>query len=351
MLVVALVPAAVALGWWFWTRDIPPTSMVAQAAERSAAIVFKEPWLRVFLLRALAVLPLTALFAWTAVALPRGRWWLVPLWGAGLVWLNHVVDLPGEMWIAVFEPPFTARLGPFGYDLPQETFTFAAAGNILRVGGIDFFEYTQERIWTPEAWRALYMLGLGLAALLLAEMSSRLWDWRRGPRRAGSLSLLVAVYALGALLLVVSLAFPGDLFDRYVLSFVPFVILFVVAGAARWGRRAWGYTLVAFLLLATFSVLAKADHVDHANARWQAGRWMQARVGQVHVGFDWNNWMGGGSPVYQVADVPLDGFRIEQQFPYQCRLCGFTTRYVLAQAQADQPPLPTAPTFPVTAYP
>jgi hypothetical protein len=316
--------------------------MVAMAAERAAAIVFKEPWLRVFLLRALTVLPLTALFVWPALTLPRARWWLVPLWGTGLVWLNHAVDLPGEVWIAVVEPPFTARLGPFGYDLPQETFTFGAAGNILRVGGIDFFEYTQAPIWTPEAWRALYMLGMGLAALLLAEMSSRLWDWLRGLRRARSLSPVFAVYMLGALLFVVSLAFLGDLFDRYVLSFVPFVILFVVAGAARWSRPARGYALVALLLLATFSVLAKADHVDHANARWQAGRWMQARVGQVHVGFDWDNWMGGGSPVYQVADVPQEGFRIEQQFPYLCRLCGFTTRQVLAQAQAGVPPLPAA---------
>ena len=44
--------------------------------------------------------------------------------------------------------PFTARLGPLGYDLPQETFSFATLGNIVQVDGIDFdeFWYTQERI-------------------------------------------------------------------------------------------------------------------------------------------------------------------------------------------------------------
>jgi hypothetical protein len=34
---------------------------------------------------------------------------------------------------------------------------------------------------------------------------------------------------------------------------------------------------------------------------------------------------------------------VEKRFPYTCRLCGFTTRNVLAQARKDMPPVPTEP--------
>jgi hypothetical protein len=113
-----------------------------------------------------------------------------------------------------------------------------------------------------------------------------------------------------------------------------------VRGATGWSRRAWAYTLVVFALWAGFSVLLKADAIDHDNARWQAGRWLAARAGPVQMGFDWNNVNPAGNGTYEVTDLPIAGFRTEAQFPYTSRLSGFSTSYVLAQARADLPPLP-----------
>jgi hypothetical protein len=125
-----------------------------------------------------------------------------------------------------------------------------------------------------------------------------------------------------------------------VLAFLPFVLIFVVRGSGQWGRLAWTYSIAALMILASFTLLAKADQVDHDNARWQAAQWFSAGAGAVHAGFDWDHWMGQFSDVRQVTDIAIDGFRTERQFPYTCRLCGLATRYVLAQSRADQPPVP-----------
>ena len=349
LLTLVAVPALFGLAWYVWWRADPPTGAAMAAGARSAYFIGKEPWLRVFLLRAFTILPLTALCAWAALRLPRARWGLVAVIGAALLWGMWAADLPSEQWIAVFEPPFTARLGPLSYDLPQEPFSFAAEGNIVKLDGIDFdeFGYAQERIWTMEAWRAIYMGGVALVMLLGAALISALWDWGRGIRQTWTLTPLAAVYALGAAVFVVSLAFPGDLFDRYTLAFVPFLLLFLMRGAAGWGRGAWGYSLLALALLATFSLLAKADHMDQNNARWAAGRWMEARVGAVQVGWNWNQWGHASSEGYHVTGIHQEGWRVEQEFPYTSRLSGWTTRIVWAESRPDMPPLPS----PITLAP
>jgi hypothetical protein len=140
----------------------------------------------------------------------------------------------------------------------------------------------------------------------------------------------MAFYLLGAITFVVSLAFPGDLFDRYLLAYIPFLIVFVVRTSGEWGRAAWTYSLLALTLLATFTVLAI----------WQAATWMEQRTGQVRAGWNWTHLGHNDSESYLVDDVIADGFRLERDFPYTCRLCGFTTRDVLAQSRADMPPLP-----------
>jgi 4-amino-4-deoxy-L-arabinose transferase-like glycosyltransferase len=348
LIVTALVPAIIFGGWAVWARDIPESVSAYEADVRRSGYVFKEPWLRVFLLRAFNVLPLTALFAWAAVKLPRGCWWLFGFWLAVLGFGMHLVALPTEIWINISEPPFTGRLGPFSYDFPQQSFSFGTEGNVLQVGGISFFQFRQQPIWTPEAWRAIWLFGLLLAALLLAKMTASLFDWLKLQRNKQPLPPLVALYLLGVMVFAVSLAFAGDIFDRYILGFLPFLVLFVVRGSFNWGRRAWIYSVATLAVLATFTLLAKADQIEHDNVRWQAGQWMAQRVGLLHVGYDWDYWMGESTGVYEVTDVHIEipgllPFRTEHQFPYLCRLCGFTTRYVLAEARSDAPALPPGP--------
>jgi hypothetical protein len=347
ILALAAVPAVV-LGVWFLMRmGIPPSDGALAASGRASTFLFKEVWPRVALMRVLMLLPIAALSVWAAVKLPRRRLWLAGLWAVLLITALYTVDFPKETWLQAGEPPFTATLGSLAVPLPNEPYTFGAVGNIIRVGGIDFFEYTQQPIWSPEAWRLLWIIGLGLGAVLLAGISSALFDWARDLarrlwryRRTPPASSAMPLYLLGGMIFLVSVLFLGDSYDRYVFHFLPFLLLFLVRGSASWTRRGWTYSLVALALIASFTVLAKADNIDQNNARWTAANWLLSRSGGLHAGYDWDNWVGGRNDDYQVAGVALGGYRIERKFAYTCRLCGFEQRYVIAQSKASVPPLP-----------
>jgi hypothetical protein len=230
--------------------------------------------------------------------------------------------------------------GTLAVSFPEESYSFAQIGNIIRVGGIDFFQYPQEPLWSPEVWQGLTLLGVVLAALVLGKMSAMLIDWASELRARKPLPPIEALWLVAAGIFVVSLAFPGDLYDRYLLPLVPFVLLFLLRDSAQWGRPAWGYSLVALALLATFTLVAKADFIDHNRARWEAGEWLTARAPlPVDNGYDWNNWRGQSNGVYIITDVHREGYRTEATFPYFSRLSGFTERYVLAESRGNAFPL------------
>jgi hypothetical protein len=138
----------------------------------------------------------------------------------------------------------------------------------------------------------------------------------------------------------------GDSYDRYLLGYLPFLLLFVVSASGRWKCTAWAYSLTALVLIAGFTLLAKSDHIDHNDARWDAGKWLYDRTGGIHGGYDWDNWNHNRNDDYKIADYPLDGYRVEKRFPYYSRLGGFTTRYVIAQSRNNKPPLPFRPETP-----
>jgi hypothetical protein len=342
LLLTAVVPGIImGLWWWFWTRVTPPTGAAGAAAGRAAAFIGQPVWLQVFLVRAFCLLPLTALSAGVALPLPRRRWWPAVLLAAGLLVLLYWADDPARIWIGVGDPPFIAQFGPLRVRLPQQPFSFGAVGNIVQRDGFDFaeFGYDQVPIWSVEAWRALWVAGAGLALLLVTAIAGSLWDGLRAARARTPPGPEAALYLLGALIWGVSLAFLGDLFDRYILAFLPFVILFVVRGARAWDRRAWATSLVALALVASFSLPAQADYLDHNSTRWQAAAWVEARTGQVHAGWNWAHWGHADSALYQVVNTPTAGWVPGRRFPYLSRLSGFTTRYVYAESAPGAPPL------------
>jgi hypothetical protein len=342
MIALALIPALVAGGWWLLTRTTPPNLAARTGAEQAAAFLFKPAWLQVILLRSLSILPLVALLAPAALRWRPTRLWLVWLWAVLLPVLMAVATLPGGHWIPVTTPGLTLVLGPLTIPLPQQLFVFGTTGNILRVGGLDFYQYEQEPIWTPQIWWVIWVIGVVLGVLLVARLSDGLLDWVQARRQAPRepLAPLAALYLLGLLLFVTTVAFAGQFSDRLALAFLPFVILFIVRGAREWGDLAWAYSLAALLVLAVFAGLLKTDQIAHADARWEVAQWVQARSGGVHVGWDWDHWVPGGvNKSYQVSDLPVAGFRTDYSLPYRSLLSGGTTRYVLGQAQDHLPPL------------
>jgi hypothetical protein len=336
------VPAGIVL---LHVLTTPPSRAAELGLRRAELFLFKEPWLRVFFLRAFSALSLVALFSWGALKVRLRHLWLVLVVGALFIFGMDAVDLPNERWIQQIEPPFTARAGPFTYDFPNEPYTFGAYGNTVRVTGVDFdeFFYTQQPIWDAKVWRYLHLFGVLLAAFLSTAIFIAFYGWLRAFRPQQGLTPLAGFYFLGAVVFAASLALPGDYFDRYSLAFTPFFIVFVVRGAPQWDKWAWRYSLTGLILLATFTLLAKADHMEHNRVRWEAAAWVEERTGEVKAGWNWNHWGHADSESYRVDDLPTEGFRVERRFPYTCRLCGFTTRYVLAQARSDMPPLPPGP--------
>lgn len=338
MLIIIVIPAAFLLGWRLWLPMTSTSGIALGAAQRSAAIVGKDVWPHVILFRFLAVLPLTALFAVSAVKLKRTRWWLAPVLGIAVVFAIYAIILPNRGWIEIPDPTPVIQLGSLSFPMPQEIFLFDAIGNIVRIDGIDFFQYPQQPVWPTAVWWLIWLLGLGLGVVILSKIAGSLWDWLKSLRRP-SLTPLAPVYLTGAAIFAISIAFPGDLFDRYILGFIPFLILFMVRGSRAWSRRAWVFSIVALAVLASFTLLAKADQMGHDNARWQAGQWLSSKVGgAVHVGYDYNYWAGPSSDQYQVADLPLEGFTVAKDFPYFSWLT-FSRRTVLALAGNGAPPV------------
>ncbi len=343
MFETVMLPAIVVAGWVIWSWGTPPNAASVQVSKFVATFVMKEPWLRVILERSLVLLPIIALSAAGAIKIRRSRLWLLAISAVVVLLVLFNVDLPTEQWIETHLPAYTAQIGPLNLNFSNELFTFGDVGNIVRITGIDFFEYPQESLFTPDLWHALWIAGLVLGALLLAKCGDAFLDWLRDRRQKDPLSPVTALYLLGAGIFVVSVALLGAIFDRYALAVLPFVVLFVVRGSSSWGRAAWAYSLITLAILATFTMLAKADNIDHDNARWQAGQWMLARTGAVHVGYDFNNWDSQqSSDIYMIADAPgpAPNFRIERQFPYFSRLGGFTTRFLYAESSLNVPPVP-----------
>lgn len=337
---VAIVPALFLVGWWLWSHNMPPSGAFLQGAQQRSTFIWKDKWFAVFFVRALVCLPLAALSVFAALTLRRSRWWLLAPWTVIIGGSWTAVKGLKENLVAPTAPDFTAHFGPLAVDLPAQINTFVGSGNLVRLEGFAFFEYQQEGLWTSEAWWLIFVAATALGVLLLAKMSSGVLDWWQNRGQTGRLTPATTIYLAGMTVFVASLALPGDYFDRYLLGFVAFIILFVVRGAITWGRWTWRYAAGTLAVWALVNILLQADFIEHDNARWQAGQWLAARVQPVHVGYDWDNVRGFGDGTYEVADGPLPGFRVEARFPYTSRLSGLTTRYVLAQARTDQPPLP-----------
>ena len=336
---VLAVPLGLFAEWWLWSRGIPPSGAAIEAGGRRDVFFLKDPWLTVIALRTLDALAIIGVAVPVVFIFRRRRLWLVPLVAAiligGLLWAK-TIDVPR---IGIDIPPAPLTLGPLTVELPPQVFTFGGYGNLLRVEGIDFFEYRQQPLWNLTVWTVLYILALILAVVLVAKMADAGLNWLRDRLRRVPLSPAVGLYAVGLGIFLIYMAATGDYYDRYLVSFLPFIALFVARSTAQWGRRAWAGSVAGLAGLTTFSLVLHADFTDHNTARWQAGDWMLARVQPVQAGYDWQGVHSNANGVYEVSDIPLDGFRIERTFPYTSRLSGFATRQVFALARNDAPPL------------
>src|SRR5262249_32896637 len=145
---------------------------------------------------------------------------------------------------------------------------------------------------------------LGGAALLLylARAAAELARSFLQPKRRSATWLealaLVFVGAYATLLLLMGFFLKVPLFDRYLLLFVPAILMLVCVSEIRGEantERAWriALPLAIVFVYATISVAATRDYLSWNRARWTATRTlMDSRVSlrQIDGGYEFNGW-------------------------------------------------------------
>lgn len=180
----------------------------------------------------------------------------------------------------------------------------------------------------------LYLAG---AAVYVAK-GLRRPEWRRETCLEALILGFVCAYA--TLLILVGFGLQAALFDRYLLVFVPPILMLVVISDIRTGSiplRRWRSMLSLGLVLtyAAVSVAGTHDYLAWNRTRWLATRMlMDAGVSphQVDGGYEFNgwylydpnyhmvrnkSWWWVDDDEYVVASGPLNGYRELQRFDYQ----------------------------------
>lgn len=97
---------------------------------------------------------------------------------------------------------------------------------------------------------------------------------------------------------LVFVCFNYYLIDRYLLPFVPFLMIFMAIVAGRFTKFGW----VLLGAYALFSVIATHDYLSWNRARWQVAEQLSAqgvKPEQMDGGFEFNGWHKTGSVVTQ----------------------------------------------------
>jgi hypothetical protein len=273
---------------------------------------------------------------------------------------------------------------------------FPPFGSLIDHGGLVMYDYDKAPIWTEHLWTLLGLFGAAIISLYLAAILSEAWtwatrrasnkhNWRLRPssivHRPSSLpDPAIIIYATGLLLALLTFASPY-LFDRYVLPLLPMMLLFPLRRMSveekNYELRITNYdqskqnphsafriphSALLLLPIALFSLLAMRDYRAHSEARWEAANSLVAQgatYAQVSAGFEWLSWhlfedgvtliRASGDltqvgqpyqmvldPKYTVGEWPQPGYNQIAAFPYDCWLCGGSTRLVLVHERVSR---------------
>lgn len=253
---------------------------------------------------------------------------------------------------------------------------FPSFGSLVDHKGLVIYDYDALPIWTEQVWVIVAIIGSFTMALYLTSAAGALINWVRAIRNPqstirNSSDAAIVVYGTGLLLAAITFASPF-LFDRYILPLMPMMLLFPLrkmsaSNVAKVSKpeadepapaRSRTAILVASLLpLALFSLLAMRDYKEHAAVRWQAAEQLAASGiarENIAAGFEWSGWylfqegadliratgdrtyasaahMAVLDPIYQLADMPLENYRVINTASYSCWLCGGASRQVYVQ--------------------
>ncbi len=315
IVVASLLPfALVAAAFLWWQSGQPLNRGTAEQIERVSGFLFMWSWPLVVAGRMVSHLPLLGLF--TLPRLTMQRRWLLLGWGVIVTLIALFANFYPDRPILVADP-------------------LSVNGSLLGRDGFTFARYVAPPVLTDAGWNGLLLLGGGLGVLLLAQLTADgLEWWPRFVADRRQTGPVIFIYILGLLIFIVTYAFNGLSFDRYILGYLPLLLIFLLRGGAGWGRWAWGYLLAGLLLLGIGGVLMQADYADHNTARFAAADWLLAQgvaPRDIWLDSEWARWyqLGGeGGQQYLIREYGHDRYHLVKSFPYFSRLGGFSNRAV-----------------------
>lgn len=356
---IGSVPGLVTIIYMVWERLQPP-HLVSQVVNDAISSVLANPLGLVEdrLFR----------FAWT-----------LPIMGLSLLPLlwplrRRFAALPLFSLLLLFQ---IRSLLVYGSVLPQSS-------NVVDNTGIVMLSYGAAPVWPEAAWVALAVTGALSASLYLTMCGMNVWDWLRSrPWQSRSVQTdpALLVYLVGFLLGGITVLSPYY-FDRYLLPLMPILMLPSLrkmsdpgrqqaavdthsSAPARRRQRLWtldpgprtlGISRWApAIAIATFSLLAQRDYMEHASVRWQAAQQLVAQgvpLERIDAGYEWNAWQLFDKglayiratqdykyiifppsaildPQYVVSDMPDPRYSVVSGLPYTSWLSGGQTRRVL----------------------
>ena len=307
---VALLPALTIFGYILWSGSFPITwaTVYLQAVQGE---LFSNP-VTALGFRAITLLYFPPLLGLTIFLFGRVRhWWLVLCWFVVLLLATYTVQ----------------RLLPQDIDGPP---------------------------LNPARYQWLWLLGMGLAAWWLANLTERVHLILSKPASIKQPRPVHFIYLLTLILLLGTFVVSRYLYARYYLPVLPSVIVAgLLSSHYLVGRR----LLVTWLLVALVGLYSVIDHLDiyaYEATQWDAGLNLVRSgvpINQIYSGFAWNGYFmydeglrsKAGKPLsasdpyppllvidrkYLVTDALKRGYRLKQRYPYRS-LLSFGERYVL----------------------
>jgi len=212
---------------------------------------------------------------------------------------------------------------------------------------------------TPLIWGIISLLMIILTAWLVVGVIPRAITLFKSLRsRPAPVGHQGFIYIL-ALLMGLATIFGIQIYDRYFLSVLPFLLAALLRQLPRRDSPAMVLVLGTLLLVAGFSLLAQADYADRSTARWTAATHLLdtgVHYFDLSAGYEWNGMhyysevgqrlpdnrlFAPGQPRdldYTVDESLVPDYHVIGTTPYFCRLCGFTWRseLLLAKPSATQ---------------
>ncbi len=216
-------------------------------------------------------------------------------------------------------------------------------GNVIGAGTIGPKTFHFENFWSnnvgsnlPHFSTLFSLLSLVGGILLLFKIGTSIFnsDNKATPYQENIISKQQVFIAICILGFAVLLFIPGFFYDRYLLTFIPLLLLLFCRTNFATGLIRIPVFIISFLLIflmAAFSAMATHDYLDWNRSRWDAWNYATTNLkippANINGGIECNGWIEGhvynpagnnhASDEYLLSFGPHEGYATLKEFPFQ----------------------------------